>query len=196
MKKGKTVAASFLALGFGTVSFILLFIEPGMGLSGPADYFDPAKVLIGAASPVWLVGDLIYLGFGVALAYLASSSDAPYLRASGLTAAVGFFFIGSLGRVLAELPTFIDDGSRLEVAVLGLLPVRLAALRTTVLALGFFAWRTTRDRAPGEAGPAAWRGLGYLVLAANAVFVFVFVPVPPLITIWAAWFAFRQARRA
>ncbi len=194
MKKGHTAAACFLALGFGTITFILFFVEPGMGFSGPADFFDPAKVVKGSASLAWLVGDLVLLGFGAALGYLASSSNDRYLRASGLSAAVLFVFIGCLGRVLAGLPAFIGNAGHLEIAVLGLVPVRLAALRTAVLAFGFFAWRTTRDNEPGEPTPAAWRGLGYLVLAASAVFVFVFVPAPPLFAIWAAWFALRLAR--
>ena len=196
MKKTSTIAASFLALGFAIGSFIFLAIEPRMGFSEPSDFFDPEKVLSAAESTVWLVGSLIFLGFGLALAYLALPSDDRNLRASGLIAAVGFFFLGSLGIVLGQLAAFIPDRNHLEIAVLGFLPVRLAALRTTALALGVFAWRTTRDPGPGETGPAAWRGLGYLVLAASVVFVFVLIPVPLVFTIWAGWFAFRQARSA
>ena len=75
MKLGEAVAGTFLALAFIAVSVVLLFVEPGMGFAGVADSFDPAKVLLGAASSAWLVGDLIYLGFGVALVYLAAPSD-------------------------------------------------------------------------------------------------------------------------
>ena len=97
MKKTSTIAASFLALGFAIGSFIFLAIEPRMGFSEPSDFFDPEKVLSAAESTVWLVGSLIFLGFGLALAYLALPSDDRNLRASGLIAAVGFFFLGSLG---------------------------------------------------------------------------------------------------
>jgi hypothetical protein len=196
LKKTSTIAASFLALGFAIVSFIFLVIEPRMGFSELSDFFDPAKVLSAVGSPAWFVGKVIYLGFGVALQYLAFSSNDRYLRASGLIAAVGFVFIASLGRVLDQLPTFIGDDSQLQVAVLGFLPVRLAALRTTVLALGVFAWRSTRDHEPGETSSAVWRGFGYLVLAASATFLFVLIPVPLVFTVWATWFAIRQARTA
>ena len=208
MKNGNLVAASFLALGFVAISVILVAIEPGMGFAGPADYFDPAKVLVGIKSLAWLLGDLIYLGFSVALAYLAlgplsvgtlsGGSDDRYLRASGLAAAVAFLFIASLGRTLAQLPFFISDSGRLEAAVLGLTAVRFGALKTMVVALGVFAWRTTRA-SEAEAGSAVrpgalWRGFGYLILVASVVFVFVFVPVPLLFAVWAVWFAARQAR--
>jgi hypothetical protein len=165
-----------------------------MGFAGFADYFDTAKVLVGAASTAWLVGDLVYLGFGLALAQLALPSADRYLRTSGLVAAVGFFFIGSLGRILALLPTVIGHPDQLDAALLGLLAVRFAALRTTVFALGLFAWRTTRPGATGDVGSVAWRGLGYVVLAASSVFVFVFVPVPLLFAVWALWLAIRHAR--
>ena len=195
MKQGTLVAASFLALGFVAISLILVAIEPGMGFTGPADYFDPSKVLIGSESLVWLLGDLIYLGFSVALAYLALGSDDRFLRASGLAAAVTFLLIASLGRTLAQLPILISDKGRLEAAVLGLAAVRFGTLKTMVVALGTFAWRTTREGAAGV-GSAAWRGLGYLLLAASATFVFVFIPIPLLFTVWAVWFAVRQARGA
>ena len=196
MRKGKVVAAAFVALGFVFVSFVLLVVERRMGLTSVADFFDPAKVLVGLASPVWLIGDLIYLGFGLALAYLTTSSEDRILRATGLIAAAGFVFIGCLGQVAKMLPSLIADSGHVETALLGLLPVRLAALRTTVLALGIFAWRTTRDRETGQSGPVAWRALGYLVLAASVAFLFVFLPIPVLFAIWALWLTIREARSA
>ena len=195
MKKGSVLATTFLALGFLTISFIFLVVERGMGITEPADFFDPAKVAIGMESVAWLVGDLIYLGFAVALGYLALKSEDRYLRASGLAAALAFVFIVGLGRALVQLPALISDSDRLETAMLGLLPVRFAALKTMVLTLGLFAWRTTRGGEPGAAS-AAWRGLGYLILIASTAFLFVFIPVPLLFTLWAVWFAFRQAREA
>ena len=196
MSRGDTAAASFLALGFGGVTAILLFVEPAMGFGAFADYFDPARVLAAAPSTAWLIGDLIYLGFGPALARLAVSSADRYLRATGLIAAVAFFFIGSLGRVMAALPAIIEPADQLQAAVLGLLPVRFAALRTTVFALGVFAWRTTRPTPGDPRRSPAWQGLGYLALAASIAFIFVFLPVPLLFAVWATWLAVRHARAA
>jgi len=190
------IAGAFLALGFGAVSVILLFVEPGMGFAQVADFFDPAKVLTGAASLAWLSEDLIYLGFGVALGFLAVQSDDRYLRASGLVAATLFFLIGNLGRVLAVLPDLIAEPGQLHAAVLGLLPVRLAALRTCVFALGIFAWRTTREPASEGNGTRAWRSLGYVVLGGAIVFLFVFIPVPLLFAVWAAWLTVRKTQNS
>jgi hypothetical protein len=88
MTRGTSIAAAFLAIGFGFISLVLLVIEPRMGFATLADYFDPSKVFAAAASPAWILGDIVYIGFGVALAYLAvTSADAP-LGAAGLVAAV------------------------------------------------------------------------------------------------------------
>ncbi len=184
----QTVAAAFLALGFATVSAIFILVEPGMGFAGFADYFDPAKVIDAAPSVAWMLGDLIYLGFGVALFVLAISAAEPARRSSALIAAALFFFIGCLGRILAVLPSMIADKADLEAAVLGLLPVRFAALRVTVFALGVYAWRTTVEPGAG----LLWRGLGLLVLVAAVVFLFRFIPVPLLFMVWALVFAVRR----
>ncbi len=188
------VAKVFLALGFLFVAIVMLFVEPGMGFAGPADFFDPVKVLRGAATVVWAVEDVIYLGFGIALVYLALRSDDRWLRAAGIAAGVLLVLVANLSRVLALLPGYIDDPVRLDAAASGLLPVRFAALRTGVLALGLFAWRTTRGPADGGREAGLWRGFGYLVLVGAAAFNFVFFPVPLLFTIWAVWYAIRPAR--
>jgi hypothetical protein len=32
----------------------MLFVEPGMGFAGPADFFDPRKVAVGYTTSVWI----------------------------------------------------------------------------------------------------------------------------------------------
>ncbi len=194
MNSRQAAAAAFLATGFAIVSAILLFVEPGMGFSQFADYFDPAKVVPNLNSTPWLLGDLLYLGFGLVLTYLTLGSDDRVLRVSGAAAAVLFFLIGCIGRILAQLPIFISSADALDVAVLGVLGVRFAVLKTTVFALGVFAWRTTVPGSALERVSPIGRGLGYLVLAASAVFVFIFVPIPLLIMVWAAWLAVQFGR--
>ena len=196
MTRGTSIAAAFLAIGFGFISLVLLVIEPRMGFATLADYFDPSKVFAAADSPAWILGDIVYIGFGVALAYLAvTSADAP-LRAAGLMAAVGFFLVGCLGRVAGGITGFVAATNQEEAALLGLLSVRLAVLRTSVFSLGIVAWRTTVTEAGRGPGPVLWRGFGLLVLAASIAFVFVFLPVPLLFAVWAAWFTVRQLRDA
>ena len=187
MKKGQVVGALFLAIGFATVSAIMLFVEPGMGFSEPSDYFDPAKVVRALDSIPWLIGDLIYFGMGVVLACLASSSEDRYKRATGFTAAVLIVLVGCFGRVLSPLPDIVTDSEQLEAAVLGAMTARFAALRTMVLALGVFAWRTTTAGSDVAEVSRLGRILGYFVLVASTVFLFVFIPVPLLFTLWAVW---------
>ena len=73
-------------------------------------------------------------------------------------------------------------------------PIRFAILRSLVLLVGVFAWRTTRSGWGSGLGDKAWRGLGYLVLAFGIVFMFVFVPAPVLIVLWAVGLTVREAR--
>ena len=198
MKKGRALGAFFLAIAFATVSTILLFVEPGMGFSEPGDYFDPKKFPVVAAldSLPWLIGDVLYLAMGVVLAYLASSSEDRYMRASGFMAAVLFVLVGCFGRVMSPLPDMVADSDQLEVAVLGATTVRFAALRTMVFALGVFAWRTTTAKSAVGGTSRLGRILGYAVLAGSVVFLFAFIPMPLLFTLWAAWLTIRYLRDA
>jgi hypothetical protein len=196
MMRGRTVAGGFLVIGFGFISLVLLVIEPRMGFATVADYFDPSKVFAASAAAPWILGDIFYLGFGVALVYLAVTSVDEYLRAAGLVAAAGFFLVGCLDRVAASIPVFVGDTNQQEAALIGLLSVRLAVLRTSVFSLGIVAWRTTVTKAGRAQGSVLWRGLGLLVLAVSVAFVFVFLPVPVVFAVWAAWFTARQIRDA
>jgi hypothetical protein len=196
MRSARTIAAAYLAIGFAIVTAIAVLVEPGMGFHQFTDFFDPAKLVPGLVSVAWLVDDVLYLGFAVALVYLAGVNDDWYLRVAGITAAASFFLIGCMGRVFALLPHMVADSNQLDAAALGALTVRFAALKVTVFALGVFAWRTSvADPATGPA-TALGRTLGLLTLAGGIVFILAFIPMPVLITIWAAWLTVRYARAA
>ena len=114
-------------------------------------------------------------GFVVAFAWLALQSTDRHQRVAGLTAAALFLVIVGIGQALKQLPDFLTDPSRLEMAMMGMLAVRFALLKPLVVAVGYFAWRTTRDGGEGI-GDRAWRVFGWLVLAVSVAFLFVFVP--------------------
>lgn len=194
MRRGELVAASFLALGFAFISVVALVVEPRMGLSEVADRFDPATVFAATTALTSIVGNLVMFGFGVALAYLAVHTEDGFFRAAGFTGAFGFFLLGCLGQVAARIPGFISDPTHMDAAVLGLLSVRLGVLQTSVFCLGVVAWRSTRNRPGAVANSIAWRGMGVLVLAACTAFLFVGLPVPPIVTVWATWYVVRLAR--
>jgi hypothetical protein len=191
MRLANTLAAGCIALGFGVVSFIMLRIEPQMGFVTPADYFDPENVVAGYATTAWKVENLIYLLLPFALLVLARSADDTRARVSGVIAAVLFFLLGALDRVGIQLPALAPDGEAVRAALMAMLPVRAAVLKTAVVALGALAWTTTR--APGGKGmwTGAWRGLGWVILAGSGLFVFVFVPAPLLFFVWGLGLTFR-----
>lgn len=196
MRSSRTIAAAFLAIGFAIVTAIAILVEPGMGFRQFADYFDATKLVPGLMSIAWLVGDLLYLGFAVVLVYLAGVNEDWYLRVAGITAAASFFLIGCLGRVFALMPHMIADPNQLGAAVLGAVTVRFAALKVTVFALGVFAWRVSIADPVAGGATVVGRTLGLLMLAGGIVFIIAFIPMPILITIWAAWLAVRYARGA
>lgn len=194
MKRGEVFAASFLAAGFAFVTFTFVVLEPRMGFTELADFFDPTKVFAAARTAAWIVEDVVYFGCGVALVHLGLSSDDRYARTSGIVAGVCLFVVGCMGRVIGGLPDLVADAGQRNAAVLGILSARLAVLRTTVFAAGVLAWRTSLQSVARGGVAIAWRGLGVLMLVGCTVFLFVFVPVPLLITAWAAWLAVRLAR--
>ena len=109
----RTISSLFLAVGFATVSAILIVFEPQMGFTGPSDYLEVGKVRVGIESVPWLVGDLVYLGFFAALAHLASTSGDDIQRAAGWGAALLLLVLASIGRVLAYIagqePPLVDE---------------------------------------------------------------------------------------
>jgi hypothetical protein len=186
MKSMTVVAAGFVAVGFGVVSYIMIRIEPGMGFATPADYFDPVKVTAGYASVPWLVVNLLYLLFPVALFVLAKSSAQERFSAFGLAAAAAGLFLGIIDRVAIQLPSLLPSDKEVHAAVAAMLPIRLAVLKTTVVMLGLFAWRTTRASDGHGVGMRSWRVLGWVVLAVSIAFLFVFIPAPIAFCVWAA----------
>lgn len=188
MRSRVTLPFAFLGVGFAGISFILIAVEPGMGFHSFADYLDPQKVIPQAGSAAWLVGDLLYLGFAVALAALALESGDRLARASAFAAATLFLLVTALDRVLAVLPGAIPEPVHLEAAVLGLVSTRFGVLKVTVLTLAVLAWRTTSGAA------RIWRVLAALLLVAAAAFLFVFLPVPLLFAAWFSAWAVRSAR--
>jgi hypothetical protein len=193
MNRSSVYAAGFLALGFGMISFIMLFVEPGMGFSGPADYFDPEKVAKGYTSLVWQIGDLFYLAILVATSLIAKPSTDPYLRWSALAAGVLFLLVSAIDRVAAGLPFLMSGPELARDGLIALLPIRFAVLKSAALSLGFFAWRTTKINARNGAWQKAWNAMGYLVLTLSIFFVYIFLPLPLVFFVWAAWLTVREA---
>lgn len=192
MRKGKTAAAAYLALGFTFISFVALVVEPQLGLVEPSDRFDPDKLSAVASLPIMIVGNAVILGFAFALACLAAVSADGYSRAAGLIGAFGFLMLACLGQVAAGVPTLIDNSGHQAIAQVSLAAVRMAFLKASVLPLGVVAWRSTLEET-GQGNPFAWRALGLFILAGSIAFVFVTLPLPLLFTLWAAWYAFRSA---
>ncbi len=180
------LTAATWTVGFAGVTYIMLIVEPTMGFTTPADYADPVKVLKGYGSSAWFVGDLIYLGVGIAALGVWARSDDRVLRGSAMVAGIGFLFLSSLDRVFLVLPTWLGDDGQATMAVLGVTPVRLAVLRVTVLAFAAMAWQLAGVQpAPGTAG-VVWRVVSGLALLGAIAFQVMFLPVPVLFFTWSA----------
>ena len=194
MKWTNVLAAGFLGVGFAWVSYVMLFVEPGMGFEGPTDFFDPQKVAAGYGTSVWLVTNFVYLALPIAVMAIVLRAKDPLLQWSGMGSALLWLTVGSIDRVGIQLPDLVASDEALLAAVAAALPTRYAILKGAVLALGLFAWRTTRA---GDAeGPArgVWHGLGWVVLALSVGFMFAFIPVPVAFAIWGVTLAARYAR--
>lgn len=194
MKSPTVLAAGFLAFGFGVVSYVMIRVEPGMGFVTPADYFDPIKVTAGYASVPWLVVNLFYLTFPVAVFVLGRSSVPERFSQLGLAAAVSGLFLGTIDRAGMQLPTLLPSEQEVRVAVAAMLPIRFAVLKATVLMLGVFAWGTTRTNDGRGIPMRLWRALGWLVLVVSIAFLFVFIPVPIAFCVWATGLTVKCAR--
>jgi hypothetical protein len=194
MKSATLWAAGFLAFGFGVVSYVMIRIEPGMGFVTPADYFDAVKVTAGYASVPWLVVNLLYLTFPVAIFVLAKSSLPERFSQLGLAAAFAGLFLGTIDRVGIQLPMLLPSEQEARVAVAAMLPIRFAVLKTAVFMLGVFAWGTTRASDGHSIPMRLWRVLGWLVLAVSIAFLFVFIPAPIAFCVWAAGLTVKCAR--
>lgn len=190
--KGETLAASYLAAGFAYISVVALVVEPQLGLAGPSDYLDPEKLSAVIREPVMIAGNMIMLGFSVALGYLAAHSSDKCFRVAGFMAALSFLVLGCLGQAAASIPALVANDARQESAQLALAAVRTAFLRTGVLSLAVVAWRSTLEQS-ASGTPVLWRLLGTVVLIAGFAFFFVALPVPLLFTLWAIWFTVRLA---
>lgn len=166
------------------ISFMMLFIEPQMGFSGPTDYFNPEKVAQGYTSFIWLVGDLFYLTIFVATSLMSRRSEDLYLRWSALAAGILFLLVGAIDRVAAQLPFLMSGPELARKGLISLLPIRFAVLKVAALSLGFFAWTTTRTPRGKSTWLKTWRVLGYLVLILAILFIFIFIPLPIAFFIW------------
>ena len=194
MKRTNILAASFLGLGFAWLSYVMLFVEPGMGFEDPADFFDPQKVAVGYTTSVWLVSNFVYLGFPVAVMALVLRATDPLLRWSGIASGLLWLTVASIDRVGIQLPDLIASDEALLAAVAATLPTRFAILKGAVVTLGLFAWRTTRTGEAGGPATRVWRGLGWVVLALSVGFMFAFIPVPIVFAIWGVTLAAQHAR--
>lgn len=195
MKPIAPFAAGFLAVGYGIILYIAAVVEPQMGFTTiPADFLDPDKVAAGYTSAAWLNSNVLYFMMPVAIWLLAGSSDDTYLRWSGVAAGLLLFVVGSIDRVGIELPSLIPDTADRRAALGALLTVRFAVLRSHLVAVGVFAWRTTRSRWGSGVLAKLWPGLGYIVLAGCIGFLFVPIPVPILLLIWATTLTVHQVK--
>lgn len=184
MRAARALSAAFLALGFGVVTFIAVAVEPQMGFTDlPADFFDPELLAVANESTAWQWGNLIYLAIPVATWLLVADSEDAYLRWSGVVAGLLFFLVGAAGQVGFELPALLS-GEDADAALVALMLVRFALLKTAVFAFGVFAWRMTRVRSGSGVVSAIWRAFGYVVLALGIAFIFVLVPVPIVFFLW------------
>jgi hypothetical protein len=184
MKTNNVLAAGFLGLGFAWVSVVTLFVEPGMGFATPADFFDARKVVEGYTSSVWLVSSLVYLAFPVAVLTIVRASDDQLLRWAGAGSALLWLVVGAVDRVGVQLPTLLPTNGAVIAAVSATLPIRFALLKSAVVCLGVFAWRTTRHGTSERAAARLWAGFGWVVLALSVSFMFAFIPVPVIFAVW------------
>lgn len=194
MRSARALAAAYVAVVFGVVSYILLGVERGMGFVTPGDYFDPIKVTAGYASGAWRVSTALYLTLPPALFVLAKTSARQRVSEFGLASAGFGLFLGTLDLVGIQLASFLSNEAQLHAAVAALIPVRFAVLKTTVMMLGLFAWGTTNAAEANGVGGRSWRVLGWIVLALSVIFLFVFVPVPIAFFVWALVLTVNSAR--
>jgi len=141
------VAPLALALAFAGHLLNVLIFEPGLGFSGPEDFYDVDKLLPIVGHPVWKMGALYHVVAGIAVAVLASNpkserSDAlkSLFRMPGFGAAVVFVAIGMSNlvglRELGNVAQFTDtDMWPVNAAFV---VVRTFLLNVAVLLLGAF----------------------------------------------------------
>lgn len=189
----RLASAIYLTVGFAAVSYIAVFVEPDMGFTSMGDFLDPTKVAAGFRTGAWRLENLLYLTFPIAFWVLAKQSDDAYLVWSGVATGLFFLLVGAFDRTMMQMPDLLAP-SEAAAAVSAILAVRFAVLKSTVAAVGVFAWRCTRTSPREGTYGRAWRGLGWVALAVSVAFVFVFLPAPLMVTIWAAALTAREAR--
>lgn len=182
----RILSAAFLTIGFAFVSYVAIAVEPGMGMSTPVDFLDPEKVAAGYQSGVWRFENLLYLGFPVALWILALPCPERLQRWAGALAGLFFLVVGAIDRVGVQLPFLLADERSVEASVAAMLPIRFALMKCAVLTVCVFAWRTTRNGPGVGASSKLWRAYGYLMVFMGVAFVFVFIPAPLALFVWAA----------
>lgn len=197
MKSTAPWAAAFLALAFGFITYVAVAVEPGMGFTDvPADFLDPEKVMAGYTTAVWRVEGVLYLLIPVALILVARGSRTPVTYGSGVLAALLFFLVAVTDRVGAQIPVLYADTEAQRAVLAALLPVRLVFLKCAVVGIGFFAFRTTREKWGSGAGGMLWNALGYIVLIFSIAFLYAFVPAPLAFVVWAAALTAKWVRSA
>jgi hypothetical protein len=204
--KGLRQAGSFGALLFA-LSFILLFlslavIQPSLGVTGPADSINPAKILPQASAFRLLFAIPILFGAGVCLTALAlndrlqavAPSRMRIATAAGVIGSTLFVAAGSLGFVaLPELATvYAQNASGVTTADMALLDgIATALLTAGVLAAGW--WVLLASWAALQGG--LHKFLAYVGLLFGLVAILAFVVSPLTIVgaflgmVWAIWTA-------
>jgi hypothetical protein len=122
-----TLAAAYLALVWGVVCVIMIFIEPGMGFEVPQDFFDPIKVAAGYESSfAWRFSNLLLIALPLALVVLIAKSNDRFLVWSGLFSALLVLIFGCLDAVGFQLRALLPTDEAVYSALASLLPIRFA----------------------------------------------------------------------
>lgn len=179
-----TLAAAYLGVGFAWVSFVAIVVEPDMGFTTFADFFDGQKVAEGYTSNVWLVSNFLYLTFPIAVLVIVNSGNDRLLQWAGVSSALLWLLVGAVDRVGIQLHMLLPTNEAVITAVAATLPIRFALLKSAVLSLGVVAWRTTRGGTASGVGARLWAALGWIVLLLSLGLMFVFTPAPVAFSIW------------
>ena len=182
-----------LALGvsFAIGATILITIEPEMGFSTMADYWNPELVVPALNSIPWLVSDVCHMLNGILLIILSSTfatahgTLASLLRASGTVSGAFFVLVAMLDRVGARMPELIQDPETLSVLSIAFISTRMGALLAAVFTLGGFIVLMSAESLR-ERWYAAWFSyFGFVVGALAIVFFVLPSPIPIPLSLWA-----------
>ncbi len=186
------VGAALITSSMLISSVVLLVLEPNMGFTSFADFYDLQKVVPALSSWEWRIGNVAHLLDGFGLLFLSSGIRTMKLQRSAIISSIGlaaaplFIVIGMSGFVGDQLISLLADESERNAALLGL----IMGSRTMVLyaAVSLFGAMVLAFSAENQFGPRWLRILGVPVGLCGLLFVFFPTPVPAILLIWSAAF--------